>query len=540
MSLFETTRTGKEGNAMNEFIARYSDQISGVITGFDRLVFRGNLALNHEAGMKGYLWNNGIAWKDYAKHVEEISKRVKLASVASMEACQRPFRHLPSGKQSKEELAREFARKDGITSGPVCAFTAVEPCFSWRIVGNRETQKLQLQRSMRQCLFVYHYWIDQVFGFMSARLQTWFPFALYVYMNGREWLARQMDQAGMQYRRQDNCFSWIEDFGRAQTLMDQQLKTDWAGSLDGCAARVHPLFAELFATYPMSYYWTSFQSEWAMDIVFRDPEQLRRLYPQLIHLGMTSFSSPDVMRFMDKKVSRKGDAAGPRAHEVISDLKMRREGVRIKHRLGKNSIKLYDKAYSELGAVLRPEITLNAPGQFRVFRHKTGQDQGPMQWRPLRAGIADLHRRAEVSQKALDRYCNALAHVDDTTTLGELTASLEKRARCNGQWVRALHPFESGDLALLEVVNRGEFTIHGLRNRDLQALLFPTAPATKAEARRRSAAISRKLRLLRAHAIIHKLPHTHRYQVTDQGRRILNAILSAQRTTTQQLTSLAA
>jgi len=49
---------------MNEFISRYSDQISGVITGFDRLVWRGNLALNHEAGMKGYLWANGIAWKD--------------------------------------------------------------------------------------------------------------------------------------------------------------------------------------------------------------------------------------------------------------------------------------------------------------------------------------------------------------------------------------------------------------------------------------------------------------------------------------------
>jgi len=525
---------------MNEFISKYSDQISGVISGFDRLVFRGNLALNHEAGMKGYLWANGVAWKDYAKHVEEISQRVKRASLGSMEACNRPIRYLSSAKQSKEEMARAIARQDRITNGPVCAFTAVEPCFSWRVAGNRQTQKLQLLRSMRQCLFVYHYWIDRVFGFMSARLQTWFPFALYVYMNGREWLARQMDEAGMQYRRHDNCFSWIEDFSRAQTLMDQQLKTDWAGSLDACATRAHPLFPELFANYPMSYYWTSFQSEWAMDIVFRDPEQLRRLYPQLIHLGMVSFSSPDVMRFMDKKVSRTGDAPGPHAHEVISDLKMRREGVRIKHRLGKNSIKLYDKAYSEMGAVLRPEITLNAPGQFRVFRHKTGQNEGPMQWRPLRAGIADLHRRAEVSQKALDRYCTALARVDDTTPLRELTASIEKRVRWNSQWVRALHPFESGDLALLEAVNRGEFTINGLRNRDLQALLFSTTPTTQAEARRRSAAISRKLRLLRAHGIIHKLPHTHRYQITDQGRLILNAVLSAQRATTQQLTTLAA
>jgi hypothetical protein len=322
--------------------------------------------------------------------------------------------------------------------------------------------------------------------------------------------------------------------------MDQQLKTDWTGPLDACAARAHPLFPELFANYPMSYYWTAFQREWAMDIVFRDPEQLRHLYPQLIHLGMVSFSSPDVMRFRDKKVSRRGNAPCPNAHEVVSDLKVRREGVRIKHRLGKHSIKLYDKAYSQWGAVLRPEVTLNAPGQFRVFRHKAGQDEGPMQWRPLRAGIADLHRRAEVSQKALDRYRTALARVDDSTTLRELTATVEKRVRWHGRPVRALHPFDSDDLALLTAVNRGEFTINGLRNRDLQSLLFSGPAATKQEARRRSAAVSRKLRLLRAHGVIHKLPHTHRYQVTNHGRLLLNAILSAQRTTTQQLTTLAA
>jgi hypothetical protein len=525
---------------MNEFTTKFQQQLSGILSGFDRLVFRGNLPLNYDTGMKGYLWANRIAWKDYAKHVADISQRVKCASLASVEACNRPARYLTSAKDSKEEMARQIARCDGITSGPVCAFTAVEPCISWRVMGDRQTQKLRLLRDRRQCLFVYHYWIDPVFGFMSARLQTWFPFAFYVYMNGREWLARQMDTAGMQYRRHDNCFSWVDDFPRAQTWMDQQLKTDWTVALNGCVQRVHPLFPEICANYPMSYYWTCFQSEWAMDLVFREAEQLRRLYPQLIHLGMVSFSSPDVMRFMGKKVSRKGDAAGPRAHEVVSDLKIRSEGVRIKHRLGKNSIKLYDKAYSEQGAVLRPELTLNAPEQFRIFRHKAGESAGPMQWRPLRRGIADLQRRAEVSQKALDRYCTALATVDNTTTLGELTASIEKRVRWNKKSVRALHPFEPGDLALLEAVNRGEFSINGLRNRDLQALLFPSQPATPLEARRRSPAVSRKLRLLRAHGIIQKLPHTHRYQVTDPGRLILNAVLTAKRTTSQQLTSMAA
>lgn len=142
--------------------------------------------------------------------------------------------------------------------------------------------------------------------------------------------------------------------------------------------------------------------------------------------------------------------------------------------------------------------------------------------------------------KALDRYCTALARVDGSTTLRELAAAVEKRVRWHGRPVRALHPFERADLALLEAVNRGEFAINGLRNRDLQALLHSGAPPSTAEARRRSAAISRKLPMLRAHGIIRNSPHTHRYQVTSQGRLTLNAVLSAQRATTQQLTTLAA
>jgi hypothetical protein len=269
----------------------------------------GNLSLNHESGMKGYLWANQIAWKDYAQPVEQVSQRVKRASVGVMEASQRPVRYLSSGKPSKEE--------------------------------------------------------------------------------------------------HDNCVSWIEDFGRAQTLMDLQLTLDWATALNACALRAHPLFPELFVHYPVSYYWTSFQSEWAMDIVFRDPQQLRRLYPQLVHLGMVSFSSPDVMRFMDKKVSRKGEAVSRNAHEVVSDRKVRSEGVRIKHRLGKNSIKLYDKAYAEAGAVLRPELTLHAPGQFRVFRHTAGRDGRRAHAMATDAG---RHRRLTSSRRGLAKGAGPVLH----------------------------------------------------------------------------------------------------------------------------------
>lgn len=526
---------------MNQFIAKFFDHIEGVTTGFDRLVFHGTLrSIAYELGMKTYLWHSGILLKDFGRHVEQTSQAVKAAATEAARRAGRPVQFLRSHQVSKEEWARHIADRDQIHTGLVCVLTSVEPCWSFEIVSRRATRKLDLKAAWRKCLYVYQYWQHPIFGFMHARIQTWFPFSIQICLNGREWLVRQMEQAGMGYQRQDNCLVSVEDWGRAQQLMDDQLKAPWPKLLQQMAVEVNPVHPQIFARYPVNYYWTTHQSEWATDIVFRDAEQLRRLYPKLVRLGISSFSSVDVLRFLGKKTTREGGVPALWQAQISSNLKRRQEGVRIKHSLGINSVKLYDKAYTECGAVLRAEVTINAAEKFRVFRPKEGDPKGPKRWRNMRRGIADLHRRAEVSQQALDRYCDALASVDDGSTLEELTQSLERRLKWKGQWVRALHPFDPADGALLEAVNAAEFTIQGLRNRDLQARLYAGPALSKPEKLRRSAAVSRKLRLLRAHGVIQKLPHTHRYQVTDKGRVALTALLAARHATLRQITTPAA
>jgi hypothetical protein len=215
----------------------------------------------------------------------------------------------------------------------------VELCSSYAIKRNPSTQQPELQITPRKGLFVYQYWMHPVVGFMSVRLQTWFPFPIHVYMNGRLWLAQQMNRAAIPYRRHANCFAWIEDIPRAQELMNEQLKVNWGELLDPLSQRIHPLlFSEMSLKYPMKYYWTCAESEWAMDLMFRNPEQLRRMVPQLMQLGIVSFSSPDGLRFMGKKVSRQGGPLG-QPLTLTSDLEIRRDGARVKHRLGPNSIK---------------------------------------------------------------------------------------------------------------------------------------------------------------------------------------------------------
>lgn len=531
---------------MEQFLSKHANAVIGVLSGFDRLVFRGTLRmLAQRAGMMVYLRARQVLLKDFARHAEACTAQLRDASEQLARRSNRPIQYVPSSATSKEELARKIAAADGIKQGLICVLTAVEPCLSYQIVRDRDAKRLRLEPRHRKCLHLYHYQIHPMFGFMHARIQTWFPFSIQICLNGREWLARNMAAAGLGHIQRDNCFTWLEHPEQAQRLMDQQVQAAWPELLNGIARSLNPRHDTMFQAYPVEYYWSTYQSEWATDILFRDTAALARLYPKLVHHGLTTFLSPDVMRFLGRPIPPTGNILPQFKADVTSDVKRRAEGVRIKHWVGDNSIKMYDKAMPSgvdprEAAALRIETTINDAAGFKSYRTPERKPEAPQKWRRMRKGIADLHRRTEVSQAANDRYLRALASVDDTTSLGELTAGLCRPAKYNGRRVRPLNPHAPADAALLEAISRGEFTLNGFRNRDLRQLLFTAAPIAKPEQKRRAAATSRKLALLRAHHLIRKLPHTHRYHLTDAGRIAVTALISARNASTQALTKLAA
>lgn len=413
---------------MDEFTAKYAEKLHGVVSGFDRLVFRGTLrAIRYAEGMKAYLIRKGVWVGDFAQHVQAVSERLKESSLAEARKLGRQVLYLASSKVDKDAVARRIAARQEITSGLVCVLSCVEPCRSFEVYRDREAKELKLVPRLRKCLFLYHYAIHPMFGFMNARIQTWFPFPVQICLNGREWLARQMDAEGLQYVRQGNCFPWIEDFPRAQQLLDQQAQLPWRKPLDAIAQQLHPCRAELFDDFPISYYWSTYQSEWATDVVFRQPGELKRLYPILMYHALTTFRSPDVMRFLGRKVPLHGGVDGNFEGEVRSDLREREEGLRIEHSVNENSVKAYAKAVRAEGSVFRVETTIQCPEDFKVYRRKEGDPKGPKAWRGMRRGIADLPRRARVSQQCNERYLGALASVEATARVEEFTERLERR-----------------------------------------------------------------------------------------------------------------
>ena len=378
---------------------------------------------------------------------------------------------------------------------------------------------------------------------MHARIQTWFPFYIHVCINGREWLARRMDREGLRYCRQGNCFPWIQDVQQAQRLFDEPLQTNWADRLQPFADRLNPLHAEIFRKFDAQYYWSCLQCEWASDILFR-PGTLHRLEPLLLRHGLLNFSSPDILRFLGKRLSVSGSVPDGFTGEITTSLKARVSGERLKHWIQGNSLKCYGKAHTPVGDVFRVETMTGNAQVFRAYRPVEGGPEDQLAWRPMRQGVCDLHRRTQVSQRANERYLDAFATLDDTTRMAELIRPLQQSCQYRNRRVRALRSF-ADDYALLEVVNRGEFILNGLRNRDLQRILWPAGPneapaLDRQEKRRRSAAVSRKLRLLVAHGLIHKVQKTHRYQVTAVGRLAISAVLTIQQTSMATLARAAA
>src|SRR5437773_597992 len=524
----EKTLVLKTDDAPHPFIQCHQADVIGILRGWDRLRLQGTLrSLYYPSVMEYYLKRAGVLWKDFKSFAVGLTDRIRQAGAALAEKHGRPMIYLPSSRTNKEQVALEVKKRQRISSGLVAVISCVEPCRTWFARGNKTTRKLELKLQWGKCIHLYFYLIHQQVGWLSVRLQTWFPFLMQVCINGREWLARQMDAAGVKYRREDNCFSWVADVGRAQALLDEQHRTDWPGLMRPLVELCHPLHAEITKPIERDYYWTAAETEYATDVMFKDRAALARIYPALVHHAVMSFGSEQVLRFMHR-------SAQVGLQDVQSDRRRWPDGVRVKHWVNKNSLKCYDK-----GSVLRVEATINEPRDFRSFRAAEKSPAGPKRWRELRRSVSDFHRRSEVSRAATERYLTALAAVHVQTRLAEQAAQVCRPVRRNGHRYRALNPLGERDAELMTIVNRGEFSLNGFRNRDLRFHLYPSTK-DKQKQRREMAAVGRRMRLLRAHGLIAKVSNTHRYIVTEKGRNVITALLAARNASTEKLTALAA
>ena len=262
-----------------------------------------------------------------------------------------------------------------------------------------------------------------------------------------------------------------------------------------------------------AYFWCVSECEYATDIMFKSRKSLEEVYPSLVEHAFLSFKCEDIMTFLGRKMHNAFQG------EIGSDYRKRKEGIRIKHKMKSNSIKMYDK-YS----VLRIETTINDPHEFKILKKVlTKEGYEVTRWVPMGKSIANLYRYKEVSEASNMRYLEALGNAIDKSKPIKEIEKVSSKIVVKGRRYTGFNALDKQTTELFEILSNAGYMINGFRNADIKYALYEDDKEVESDKVRNR--VTRLLAKLRAHKLIKKAPNSLKYYVTPKGRKIISEVL---------------
>jgi len=488
---------------MDLFTDRHSSKIRGSVSCFDRVVLTSTVpGICYADGMSSYLRANNIRIFDYAKWAEPLREEIrtnaqKIASENNLE-----IEFIRRNNFRKEERLKAILKDRGDHPGLVHIFSAMEPCSSYKPWHDKKTHKTFLKYADGKCLHYYFYFIHPELGLCFLRVPTWAPFRLQFYYNGHNELAASLSRKGLDYQMLENSFVEIEDFETAQKLADKIQPERLHKILDQIASQYCPVIRH----FPQGFHWSLWQVEYALDIIFFRQSDFTSIYEELIRTATHSVKPENIATFLGRKLT--GNYQG----EMGNNFQTRKEGTRLKHQMGKVSIKMYDKH----ALILRIEVTANDVSFFKHHRRVEHRDKTwEMKVAPLKKSIYSLSALIKLMKDSTHRYLEFISAIDDPTPAIRDLEKIAKPAKEADRSYRGFNLFYGDDLDLFEIIMRGEFNISGFRNKSIRGLM-PTKTPNQ---------ISRILKRLHKHGLIKKIGKTYKYYLSALGRRVITTAL---------------
>ena len=476
---------------------RYGDKIAGVLSCYDRVIVQGTLPIFcYAEGMTKYLTARGIRIFDFTEFAKPLTEAVKSNAESLAAAAGLSVDYIRKKDFRKEDRIKSILAVRGEHPGLVWVFSALEPCTTYRPWFDKTAKRAYLRPDDGKCLHYYFYFIDEELGLCYVRVPTWCPFRLQFYCNGHNWLAGRLRDSQIAFEMLDNAFVRIADWGKAQQIADSWSPERLHRRLEQFARRYCPILGQI----DESYHWSLETVEYATDIVFQRQADLQAIYGELIRTAIHTVKPDNIATFLGKKLN------GNYQDEMGNRYNVRIEGTRVRHSMGKTSVKMYDK----FGRILRIETTTLDVTFFRHYREVEQRDgTTAMKYAPMKKTIYSLGALREVLAAVNRRYLEFISAVDDPSYGIRKLNRVSQPVREQERSYRGFNFFDQDDQLLFEVIARGEFNISGIRNKPLRALL----PGFT------SGQISRLLKRLRKHGLIKKASRCYKYYLTPLGRQ---------------------
>ncbi len=475
-------------------------KIEGELSCFDRVIITGTIPqICYSQGMTSYLNSKGIRIFDYAKFAEPFKEEIRANAEQLAKENDIEIEFVRKSHIRKEDLVKKVLDKRGVQPGLVHIISAMEACGSYRPWHEKQTGKTFLKGSQSKCLHYYFYFIDPYLGYGYIRVPTWCPFKLQAYINGHNILANELDRGDIKYSMLDNVFDYIEDFQKAQEICDNIDIKKIHKRLDELAKKYCPVYL----SFNQVYHWSIMQAEYATDIVFKRQENLHSIYSELTATAIHTVKPDNIATFLGHKVDPRYQG------EIGNNYNIRIEGSRIKHTMGKSSIKMYDK----FSKILRIETTTNDVSFFKHYReveHRNGTKS--MEYAPLKKNIYSLTLLSLLFKSSNKRYLEFISTFENKEAGRKRLDKVTKSKQENNRNYKGFNLFCEGELSLLLTILRGEYNITGFRNKDIRMRL----PFN-------SGKVSRLIKRLRVFGLIKKAGKTYKYYLTKLGKELVVA-----------------
>src|SRR5881296_3929817 len=396
--------------------------------------------------------------------------------------------------QRKDDVAHQYLATFDDEEGVLFIGKAQEKASVFRTEKRRDANGKTYPWIIRSTAMVNHYYVylvDRDFGPLFIKFCSYFPYPAKLCLNGHEWLKRQLTQRGIPYEPLDNGIRSSDAAGRVQRIAD---------TLD--AAKINAVFRKWLRRLPhpfaaahraagYRYHLSILQSEFALTQVLDRPLTGRCFFEEVMRENL-DLGRPDQMQLIfNRRVTRQ--TPGPFRTRILTEGVVPSLHVDYK----KSRVKQYHKE----GQALRTETTINNTYDFEIGR-----------------ALRNLPALREIGFAANRRLLRVEYLSHDCLIADDHLDALTQPVVVDTQRAAALRLGDRRVLALMQTLCLFALSPTGFRHRDVRshiAQLLGRAPHQYMPAQ-----MTYDLRRLRLHALIERVPQSHRYRLTEQGARI--------------------
>ena len=395
--------------------------------------------------------------------------------------------------QRKDDIAHQYLASFEGEEGVFFVGKAQEKASVFRTEKRRDAAGRPYPWIIRSTAMVNHYYVyivDRDFGPLFIKFCSYFPYPAKLCLNGHEWLKRQLTQREIPFQPLDNGLRSSDTPRRVQRIAD---------SLD--AAKIEAVFRKWLRRLPhpfaaahrlagYRYQLSILQAEFSLTQVVDRPHTGRSFFEEVIRENL-DLGRPDQMQLIfNRRVTRR--TPGRFRTRVLT------EGVVPSLHVQYKKAKV--KQYHKDGQALRTETTINDTYDFAIGR-----------------ALRNLPALREIGFAANRRLVHVESLSHDCLIGEDHLEAVTQPATVAHQRAAGLRFGDRRVQALMHALCLFALAPTGFRHRDLRthvAQLVAGPPAAYS-----TAAMTYDLRRLRLHALIERLPHTHRYRVTSRGAR---------------------